>query len=102
MERGYNKKMKHKQILRAREHSRNNLLDREKPQMSEQKLSINITYFPAFQNVRTIMEDIHILLTANKEHEKVFPNVPGTGFWNGKSLKGFLVRATLLKLKEGE
>ena len=94
-------KMKRKQILRAWEHSKNDL-DREKPQMSEQKLRFNITYCPAFQNVRTIMEDIHILLTPNKEHKKVFPNMPVTGFWNGKSHKGFLVRAALLKLDEGE
>ena len=49
MERCYNKKMIHKQILRAREHSRNDLLEREKQQMSNQKLTFNITYYPAFQ-----------------------------------------------------
>ena len=67
-----------KQILRAREHSRNDLLEREreKPQVSEQKLTFNITYYPAFQNDRIIMEELHILLTHNKEHKKVFPNVP--------------------------
>ena len=72
MERGYNEKMIRKQILRAREHSRNDLLEREKQQMSEQKLTFNITYYPAFQNVRAIMEELHILLTPNKEHKKVF------------------------------
>ena len=53
MERGYNKKMIRKQILRARERSRNDLLEREKPQMSEKKLTLNITYYPACQNVRS-------------------------------------------------
>ena len=48
MGRGYNEKMIRKQILRAREHSRNDLLEREKPQVSEQKLTFNITYYPAF------------------------------------------------------
>ena len=43
------------------------------------------------------MEELHILLTPNKEHKKVFPNVPVIGFRNGKSLKDFLVRATLPK-----
>ena len=75
MERGYSKKMIHKQILRAHEHSRNDILEREKSKMSEQKLTFNITYYPAFQNVRAIMEELHILLTPNKEHKKVFPNV---------------------------
>ena len=32
------------------------------------------------------MEELHILLTPNKEHKKVFPDVPVVGFWNGKSL----------------
>ena len=61
MERSYNKKMVHKQILRAHEHWRSNLLEREKQQMSEQKLTFNITYYPAFQNVRAIMEKLHII-----------------------------------------
>ena len=72
MERGYNEKMIRKQILRAREHSRNDLLEREKPQVSEQKLTFNITYYPAFQNVRVIMEELHILLTPNKEQRRYF------------------------------
>ena len=66
--------------------------------MSEQKLTFHITYYPAFQNVRAIMEELHILLIPNKEHKKVFPHVPVIGFWNGKSLKDFLVRATIPKL----
>ena len=80
-----------KQILRAREHSTNDLLEREKQQMSVQKLPFNITYYPAFQNVRGIMEELHILLSPNKKHKKVFPNVAVIGFRNGKSLKDFLV-----------
>ena len=45
------------------------------------------------------MEELYILLTPDKEHEKVFPNAPVIGFQNGKSLRDFLVRATLSKLK---
>ena len=68
----------------------NNLLEREKSQLSEQKLTSNITYY---QIVWAIMEELHILLTPNKEYKKVFPNVPVIGFRNGKSLKDFLVKA---------
>ena len=82
MEKGYNKKMIRKQILRGRKHPRNDLYETEKQQMSEQKLTFSITYYPAFQNVRTIMEELHILLTPNKEHKKVFPNVSSIGFRN--------------------
>ena len=98
MERGYNEKMVRNQILRARENSRIDLLERKKQQMSEEKLTFNITCYPAFQNVRAIMEELHILLTPIKEHKKVFPYVPVIGFRNGKSLKDFLVRATLPKI----
>ena len=45
MERGYNEKMIKKQILRAREHSRNDLLKKEKQQLSERKLTSLITQF---------------------------------------------------------
>ena len=37
-----------KQVLRARERLQNDLLEREKQEMSEQKLTFNITYYPAF------------------------------------------------------
>ena len=101
MEKGY-EKMIRKQILSAREHSRNDLLEKQKQQMSERKLTLtfNTTYYPAFRNVRSIMEELHILLTPNKEHKKVFPDVPVVGFRNGKSLKDYLVRAKLPKLDE--
>ena len=78
-------------IGKIREHSRNDLVEREKPQMPEQKLTFNITYYLAFQNVRATMEELHLLLAPNKEHKKVFPNVPFIGFWNGKSLTRVLV-----------
>ena len=73
MERGYNEKMIRKQILSAREYSRNDLLEKEKQQTPEKKLTFNITYYPAFQHVRRIMKELHILLTPNKEHRKVQP-----------------------------
>ena len=61
IDRGYNEKMIRNQILKAREHWRYDLLGREKQQISEQKLTSNITYYPAFQNVRGIMEELHII-----------------------------------------
>ena len=97
----YNKRVISKQVLRAREHSRNDLLERKKPQMSEQKLTFNIIFYPAFQNVRTIMKELHILSILNKEHKKVFPNVLVIGFRNGKGVKHFLFRATLIELNVG-
>ena len=89
-----------RQILSAREYSRNDLLEKEKQQMSEKKLTFNISYYPAFQNVRSIMQELHTMLTPNKEHKKVFPDVHVVGFRNGKSHKENLVRAKLPKLEE--
>ena len=94
------RKMIRKQLLSAREHSRSDLLYKQKQQMSERKLKFNITYYPAFRNARSIMEELHILLTPNKEHKKVFPDEPVVGFRNGKNLKDYLVRAKLSKLEE--
>ena len=95
MESGYNGKMIRKQILRAREHSRKDLLEREKAATSKPKLTFNTNYYPVFQNNRNILEELHLLLAPDKKHTKVFPNAPVVGFRNGKSLKDYLVRALL-------
>ena len=88
--------------MSAREHSRSDLLDKQKQRMSERKLKFNITYYPAFRNARSIMEELHILLTPNKEHKKIFPDVPVAGFRNGKSFKDYLVTPKLSKLDKSE
>ena len=70
--------------------------------MPEKKLKFNITSYAAFQNViMSIMEELYISLTPNKEHKKVLPDVPVVGFWNERSLKNYLVRAKLSKLEDG-
>ena len=43
------------------------------------------------------MEKLQILLAPDKEHKKLFPEVPIGGFRNGKSLKDYLARAALPK-----
>ena len=48
------------------------------------------------------MEELHILLTSSKEHQKVFPNMSVVGVQNGKSLEDYLVRSKLPKLKRVE
>ena len=61
---------------------------------------MSITYYPVFQNIRSIMEELHILLNSNKEHKKVLTDVSVIGFRSGKSIKDYLVRAKLTKLEE--
>ena len=91
MKRGYNGKMITKQILIGREYSRKDLLEREKTETFELKLTLNITYYPVFQNSRNIVQELHFLLAPDKKYKKVFV----VGFRNGKSLKDYLVRAIL-------
>ena len=51
-----------------------------------------------FQNVRNILEELQVLLEPDKQHKKVFPEVPIAELRNGKSLKDYLVRAALPKM----
>ena len=97
MERGYSERMVRTQILKARGESRGNVLERGTTKTSDSKLTFNITYYPAFPIVRRILEELQILLAPDKEHKKVFSEVPIVGFRNGKSLKDYLVRAALPK-----
>ena len=64
-----------KQVLRAQEHSGKDLLEREKTETSEEKLTFNITLRPAIQDIRNILQELHFLLVTDKKHKKVFPNV---------------------------
>ena len=100
MERGYNEKMIRKQILGARELSRKDLLEREKAETSKPKLTFSITHYPVFPNIRNILQELHLLLASDKEHKKVFLNVPVVGFRNGKNFKDYLVRAAQPKTIE--
>ena len=85
-------------ILKARGESRDSLFERGNTRTSENKLTFNITYYPSFQTVRSILEELQILLAPDKEHKKVFPEAPIVGFPNGKSLKNYLVTAALPKM----
>ena len=77
---------------------KNELLEKERNHQEEKKLTFNITYYPAFQNTKTILEELQILLASDNEDQKVFPNVHIVGFCNGKRLKDHIVRALLLNL----
>ena len=61
-------------------------------------VTFNITYYPVFKNIRTVWEELHILLAPDEQHRKVFTNIPRIGYKNGKSLKDHLVRSVLPKI----
>ena len=98
MERGYNEKLTRIQILKARGESKVSLLERGNTRISENKHTFNITCYWAFQNVRSTLEELQILLAPEKENKKVFLEVPIVRLWNGKSLKDYLVRVALPKM----
>ena len=99
-ERGYNKKLVRKEILKARKFSRNDLLDKETQNKSNSVLTLNVTYHPAYAKIKRILKEIHLLLTPDKEHQKVFSSIPIVGFKRGKSLKDYLVKAKVPTLEK--
>ena len=96
-------KMAKKQVSRAPEHSRKSLLQKVRSESHQNQLKFNITYYPVFLNVRNILQELHILLSPDKEHHKVFEDITVVGFRNGKSLKDHMVRAKLpnVEITEG-
>ena len=58
MQRGYNERMVSTQIIKARGVSRDSHLERRNTRPSESKITFNTTYSPAFQNVRSILEEL--------------------------------------------
>ena len=60
------------QILKPRGESRNSLLERWNTRTSESKFTFNITYYPAFQNTRSILVEIQTLLDQVKSIKKFF------------------------------
>ena len=89
MERGYTERMVRTHQLKARGESRRSLLEEVNTKTTESELTFHITYYPAFQNVRSILEELLILLAPYKEHKKVFPEVPIVEFRDGKSLRDY-------------
>ena len=52
--------------------------------------------------MKDILTSIHVLLTPDEEHPKVFQKVPLVGFRRGKNLKDILVRAKLLETQSAD
>ena len=89
--------MTRKQIIWAQKYSRKELLERKNPEISEQKLTLNITYYSTFQNVRSISQEFQLLLVPESWYLLLIPVI---GFCNEKSSKDYLIRAALPKTNE--
>ena len=99
---GSNEKLVRQQILKARKYRRTELLYSQREEVHKNKLVFNIIYYPIFSKLKNILSKIHILLTMNREHSKVFKNILIIGFKEGKSLKDILVRVKVPPLKTEE
>ena len=73
-------------------------MNREKTLQEKTQVAFNLTYYLVFKDVRTILKELHLLLTPDQAHKRVFSEVPIIGFKNAKSLKDHLVRAVLPQL----
>ena len=60
----------------------------------------HITYHPVFSKFKNVLSEIHLLLTPDREHGKVFEKVPIIGFRRAKSLKDILVRVKVAPLEK--
>ena len=89
-----------KEILRAKKIPRNELLDKEKSERNDSKLTFNITYYTVFRHLKSQLKELHVILACDEDHKKVFPEVPIIGLKNKKNLKSHLVTAALPDINE--
>ena len=79
---------------KARKIPINVLLDKEKNQGKDSKLTFNVTYHAVFRHLKNQLKELHVILACHEDHQKVFTNVPIIGLKNYKNLKSHLVRAS--------
>ena len=61
--RGYSAKMVRREILKARNFKRDELLDRQKASREPPSLVLSVSYHPAFFKLRSILSNIHLILS---------------------------------------
>ena len=69
------------------------MLDKEKSQGNDSKLTFNATCYPVFGHLKNQLTELHAILACDEDHKNVFREVPIIGFKNNKNLKSYLVRA---------
>ena len=76
------------------------MLDKEKSQRNDGKLTFNVTYYPVFRHLKPQLKELLLILACDEDYKKVFPEVPVIGFKNSNNLSSHLVRAALLDITE--
>ena len=73
-----------------------------KDKRNDFKLVLNITYHSNVSNLKDTISFLHLLLTPDQEHQKVFHKVPIMGFQRAKGLKVILVKAKVCPVQKNE
>ena len=100
--RGDNEKLMRQRILKAGKYRRTELSYSQREEVHKNKLVFNITLSYFYFKLKNILSKIHLLLTTDRKHSKVFENIQIIDFKKRRSLKAILVRAEVLPLKNEE
>ena len=79
-ERSYSNKLVIQQTFKARKRKAKDLLNNIKDKRNNFKLVFSIIYHPNFSGFKDTMSFLHLLLTPDQGHQKVFHKVPIIGF----------------------
>ena len=72
MVREYSTKLVREQVLRVENSPEMNRLIEKKREKDKMPITFNVTYHPAFSEMKSILSNIHLLLTPDSKHLKVF------------------------------
>ena len=73
-----------------------------KDKRNNYNLLFNITYYPNVSNSKDTMSFLHLLLTSDQEHQKVFHKAPIIGFRRAESLKDILAKPKVHSVQKNE
>ena len=71
------------------------MLDKERSQGDDSKLTFNVTFYPMFRYLKSQLKEPHVILAFDEDHKKLFCEVSIIGFKSNNNLKSHLVTATL-------
>ena len=98
---GCSEKWVRAQILnKARKCLRSEVLSKWKRVGNNSSFIFNITYHPVVSKLKNVPSEIHLLLTRDREHGKVFKRIPIVCFRRAKPLKDILVRVKVAPLEK--
>ena len=95
---GSSDKLVRGQILEATKFSMSEVLNKRKSVGNNNRFVFNIMDHPLLLKLKNVLSEIHLLLTPDREHGKVFERIPIVGFRRAKRLKGILVRVKVAPL----